>query len=244
MSNKRTELLEKLKIKIFADGADEKGIREFDLNPLIAGFTTNPTLMRNAGIDDYERFARNLLTDITVKPLSFEVFSDEFDDMRRQAHIINSWGPNVYVKIPITNTKGESASDLIGDLLAEGLKLNITAILTMEQVEKIRPCFLKDSMAFISIFAGRIADTGRDPVDHINHSLEIFKDCPNAETLWASCREVFNIFEADRLGCHIITVPHSILKKLSTVVGLDLGEYSMDTVKMFYNDAMDSGFRI
>lgn len=244
MSNDGKIMLKELKIKLFADGADEKGIREFYSNPHISGFTTNPTLMRSAGIDDYERFAKNILIDITDKPLSFEVFSDDFADMHRQAKIIDSWGSNVYVKIPITNTKGESANELIADLLADGLKLNITAILTMEQVEELRPCFQIDSTAFISIFAGRIADTGRDPTDHIKNSLNLFKDCPKAETLWASCREVFNVFEADRIGCHIITVPHPILKKLISLTGKDLNDYSMDTVKMFYNDAMASGYNL
>lgn len=237
-------MIDDLKIKLFADGADEKGIREFYSDPHISGFTTNPTLMRQAGIDDYERFARNLLIDITDKPLSFEVFSDEFDDMGRQARLISSWGDNVYVKIPITNTKGKSSADLIANLFADGLKLNITAILTKEQVENIRPCFKDDSKAFISIFAGRIADTGRDPAEHITHAIEIYKDCPGAEILWASCREVLNIFQADDLGCHIITVTHPILKKLKSLAGKKLSDYSLDTVKMFYNDAADSGFSI
>jgi transaldolase len=235
--------IDKLRVKIFADGADDKSIRDFNKLPFVKGFTTNPTLMRKAGIDDYERFARSILTEVTEKPISFEVFSDEFDDMGRQARIINSWGPNVYVKIPITNTKRESSVDLIGQLLSEGIKLNVTAILTMEQVEGLRPKFKKDTISVISVFGGRIADTGVDPEDHIRHAVQVFKDCPRTEILWGSCREMFNIFQADRCGCHIITVPNDIIKKFN-MVGRNLADYSLDTVKMFYEDAKASGFVI
>jgi len=234
-------ILSKLKIKVFADGADEKSIRELYPCSHICGFTTNPSLMRKAGVDDYERFARNLLEHVQEKPLSFEVFSDEFPEMKRQAILINSWGANVYVKIPITNTRNESAAPLIATLLKDGLKLNITAMLPPEQVDTIRPHFSKQSQAFISIFAGRISDTGVDPEPVMRYAVESFKDCPHTEILWASCRELFNIFMAERTGCHIITVTHDILKKLN-LLGRNLGEYSLDTVKMFYNDAHDSQY--
>ena len=236
-----TDILSKLNVKIFADGADEKSIRELYPVSHIRGFTTNPTLMRKAGVDDYERFARNLLEYVREKPLSFEVFSDEFSEMERQARVISAWGNNVYVKIPITNTRGESSDPLIATLLKDGLKLNITAMLPRKQVDVIRPHFSKDSQAFISIFAGRIADTGADPEPVMRYAVAAFKDCPHVEILWASCRELFNVFMADRTGCHIITVTHDLLKKLS-LLGRDLNEYSLDTVKMFYNDARDSGY--
>ncbi|MBI3986697.1 MAG: transaldolase [Lentisphaerae bacterium] len=239
----RKPSIENLNIKLFADGADEKKIREFNRFPFIKGFTTNPTLMRNAGVDDYERFARNLLLDIVDKPISFEVFSDEFKDMARQARIINSWGPNVYVKIPITNTRRESAADLIGELLREGIKINVTAILTVEQLDRIRPQFPDKSQSIISVFAGRVADTGRDPKENIRHALNVFRGCPGAEVLWASCRELYNIFEADQVGCHIITVTLPLIAKFASI-GLDLSDYSLDTVKMFYQDAKASGFVI
>jgi transaldolase len=234
-------ILSTLKIKIFADGADEKSIRELYPCSHIRGFTTNPSLMRKAGVDDYERFAKNLLEYVQEKPLSFEVFSDEFPEMMRQARTISSWGKNVYVKIPITNTRGESAAPLIATLLKDGLKLNITAMLPPKQVDEIRPHFTKQSQAFISIFAGRVADTGLDPEPIMRHAVAAFKDFPLTEILWASCRELFNIFMADRTGCHIITVTHDLLKKLP-LLGRDLDEYSLDTVKMFYNDARDSGY--
>ncbi len=236
-----SDILAKLKVKIFADGADEKSIRELYPCAHIKGFTTNPSLMRKAGVDDYERFARNLLEYVRAKPLSFEVFSDEFPEMQRQAKIISGWGENVYVKIPITNTRGESAAPLIATLLKDGLKLNITAMLPQTQVDEIRPHFSKKSQAFISIFAGRISDTGTDPEPVMRYAVEAFKDCPHTEILWASCRELYNVFMADRTGCHIITVTHDLLKKLS-LLGRNLNEYSLDTVKMFYNDARDSGY--
>jgi transaldolase len=235
------DVLSKLKVKIFADGADEKSIRELYPCAHIKGFTTNPSLMRKAGVDDYERFARNLLEYVREKPLSFEVFSDDFSEMKRQAKIISAWGENVYVKIPITNTRGESAAPLIATLLKDGLKLNITAMLPPKQVDAIRPHFSNKSQAFISIFAGRISDTGADPEPVMRYAVEAFKDFPHTEILWASCRELYNVFMADRTGCHIITVTHDLLKKLS-LLGRDLDEYSLDTVKMFYNDARDSGY--
>jgi transaldolase len=236
--------LKDLKVKIFADGADKKGMLELNANPLIQGLTTNPTLMRKAGITEFEAFARDILQGITVKPLSFEVFSDEFPEMKRQAMKINSWAKNVYVKIPITNTRDESSLPLIRDLANEGVKLNITAMLTTKQVEGCAQALHAKAPAFISVFAGRIADTGTDPVPLMRECKKILKDRPAAELLWASVREVLNIFQANDCGCEIVTVPHDILNKALKMAGMDLKELSLDTVKMFANDAKGAGFSL
>jgi transaldolase len=239
-----TEILEKLPIKIFADGADLEGIKELYQKPFIHGLTTNPTLMRKVGISDYETFARTVLETVTDKPISFEVFSDEFPEMRRQALKIRDWQSNVYVKIPITNTRGELALPLIADLVEEGVKVNVTAILTLQQVEGVAGALKKEVPSVVSVFAGRIADTGVDPLPAMKESLKIMEGLPSAELLWASVREVLNIFQAAALGCHIVTVPHDILAKAIKLGGTDLTELSLDTVRMFYQDAAAAGFRL
>lgn len=236
--------LNDLKVKIFADGADKKGMLDLNANPLIKGLTTNPTLMRKAGVTQFEAFARDILQQITVKPVSFEVFSDEFPEMKRQALKINSWAKNVYVKIPITNTRDESSLPLIRDLANEGVKLNITAMLTTKQVEGCAEALHAKAPAFISVFAGRIADTGTDPIPLMLECKKILKDRPEAELLWASVREVLNIFQAEDCGCKIVTVPHDILAKALKLVGTDLKALSLDTVKMFANDATAAGFSL
>ena len=239
---KRT--LKDLPVKIFADGADKKGMLELNANPLIKGLTTNPTLMRKAGLTDFEAFARDILQTITVKPLSLEVFSDEFQEMKRQALKINGWGKNVYVKIPITNTRNESSLPLIKELANAGVKLNVTAILTLEQVKGVAAALNPKVPAVVSVFAGRIADTGVDPVPHMVECKKILKGNPSAELLWASVREVLNIFQANDCGCEIVTVPHDILNKALKMAGMDLKELSLDTVKMFANDAKAAGFNL
>jgi transaldolase len=239
---KRT--LKDLQVKIFADGADKKGMLELNANPLIKGLTTNPTLMRKAGLTDFEAFARDILQGVTKKPLSFEVFSDDFKEMKRQGLKINGWAKNVYVKIPITNTLGESSLPLIKELASEGVKLNITAILTLEQVKGVAKALNPKVPSFVSVFAGRIADTGVDPVPHMIECKKILKGLPSAELLWASVREVLNIFQADDCGCDIVTVPHDILNKALKMAGSDLKELSLDTVKMFANDAKAAGFSL
>jgi transaldolase len=239
---KRT--LKDLTVKIFADGADKAGMLQLNANPLIQGLTTNPTLMRKAGLTDFEAFARDILQTITVKPLSLEVFSDEFSEMKRQALKINGWGKNVYVKIPITNMRNESSLPLIKELAGEGVKLNVTAILTLEQVKGVAGALNPKVPAVVSVFAGRIADTGFDPVGIMTESKTILRNLPQAELLWASVREVLNIFQANDCGCHIVTVPHDILGKAIKMAGMDLGELSLDTVKMFANDAKAAGFSL
>jgi transaldolase len=236
--------LEKLPIKIFADGADLEGIIELYRKSYIKGLTTNPTLMRKVGVTDYEVFARQVLETVTEKPISFEVFSDEFPEMRRQALKMRDWQDNVYVKIPITNTKSESALPLIAELAAEGVKLNVTAILTTEQVKGVAASLSKEISAVVSVFAGRIADTGVDPVPAMKESLKLLKQLPQAELLWASVREVLNIFQAAECGCQIVTVPHDILAKASKLGGMDLVELSLDTVRMFHQDAVAAGFHV
>ena len=236
--------LKDLKVKIFADGADRKGMIELNANPIIQGMTTNPTLMRKAGISDFEAFARDILEHITVKPVSFEVFSDDFAEMKRQAMKINSWAKNVYVKIPITNTRDESSLPLIRELANEGVKLNITAMLTTEQVAGVAGALHTQAPAFISVFAGRIADTGVDPLPLMLECKKILKDRPKAELLWASVREVLNIFQANDCGCKIVTVPHDILNKALKLAGMGLKELSLDTVKMFAADAKAAGFSL
>jgi transaldolase len=233
-----------LTIKIFADGADEKGMRELAANPLIKGYTTNPTLMRAAGLTDYEAFAKRVLEFITDDPISFEVFADDFDEMERQGRKITKWGTNVYVKIPITNTKGESSAEVMKHLACgEGIRLNITGMLTLAQVRTSTEVLAGGPRCIISVFAGRVADTGRDPVPLMTEALDIMRPHRNLELLWASPRELLNIVQADAIGCHIITVTHDLLKKLP-LLGKDLAEYSLDTVKMFHRDATAAGFTL
>jgi transaldolase len=236
--------LKDLKVKLFADGADEKGMLELNANPLIQGMTTNPSLMRKSGIKDYEAFAKKILETITAKPISFEVFSDEFPEMKRQGLKINGWAKNVYVKIPITNTRGESSLPLIKELAGQGIKLNVTAILTLEQVEGVAKALNPRVPAVVSVFAGRIADTGVDPMPEMRECKKLLQGLPQAELLWASVREVLNIFQADEVGCEIVTVPHDILHKAMKMVGLELKNVSLDTVKMFSVDATAAGFTL
>ncbi len=232
-----------LNIKIFADGADIAGILELAQNPLVKGFTTNPTLMHRAGVVEYERFAREVLDVVREVPVSFEVIADSFDDMGRQARKIATWADNVYVKIPITNTSAESSVDLIRDLTADGLKLNVTALTTLEQVEAMSSALSPAVPSIVSVFAGRIADTGVDPVPVMEESLKILAPLPDAELLWASPRELLNVVQAEKCGCHIITVTHDLLRKLSGL-GRDLAAVSLDTVTMFYDDAVRSGLTL
>jgi transaldolase len=236
--------LNDLKVRIFADGADKAGILSLNSNPLIKGMTTNPTLMRKAGIQNYEAFAKDILQSVTVKPISFEVFSDEFSEMRRQALKIAAWQKNVYVKIPITNTRSESSLPLVKELAKEGVQLNITAILTPDQVRGVAAALNPSVPSVVSVFAGRIADTGRDPMQIMRDSLKLLAGQPKAELLWASVREVLNIFQSDECGCHIVTVPHDILGKAMKMVGTDLTALSLDTVKMFATDAQAAGFSV
>jgi transaldolase len=232
-----------LKVKIFADGADLAGMLDLYRNPLIKGFTTNPTLMRAAGITDYEKFSRDVLKAIPDRPISLEVFSDDFAEMEAQARRIASWGENVYVKVPVTNTQGESSLSLVRALAKAGVKQNVTALLTLAQVRDVSAALCHGPSACISVFAGRVADTGRDPVPMMAAAVQMLAIYPHVELIWASPRELLNIFHADQVGCHIITVTHDLLKKLA-LVGKDLDEYSLDTVKMFRNDAVKAGFRL
>ena len=232
-----------LKVKLFADGADLAGMKEMAANPMIKGFTTNPTLMRKAGIADYRAFARDVLAAIPDRPVSFEVFADEFGEMETQAMEIASWGRNVNVKIPVSNTKGEFAGPVIERLSQRGVQVNVTALLTLEQVERVTERLAPQTPAIISVFAGRIADTGVDPVPLMAKAVKIMKAKPKAELIWASPRELLNVFQADAVGCHIITATNDILKKLA-LVGKDLGKYSLETVEMFYKDAKAAGFTI
>ena len=232
-----------LKVKIFADGADKAGMLEMYGKPYIKGLTTNPTLMRKAGIADYRAFANEILAEIKDKPLSFEVFSDDFAEMERQALEIASWGDNVYVKIPITNTKQETCYALVKRLAARKVKLNVTAIMTLSQVRDVVAALDLNVPSYVSVFAGRIADTGRDPMPLMAAAVEILKVAPAAELIWASPRELLNIFQADAIGCQVITVTNDILKKLS-LVGYDLDAYSLDTVKMFRDDAVAAAFKL
>jgi transaldolase len=234
--------LKDLKVKLFADGADKAGMLQLNVNPLIKGMTTNPSLMRKAGVHDYEAFARDILQHITEKPISFEVFSDEFPEMRRQALKIKDWAKNVYVKIPITNTRGKSSLPLVRELALEGVKLNVTAILTLEQVAGVAKALNPKMPAVVSVFAGRIADTGVDPMPQMRESKKLLAGLPQAELLWASVREVLNIFQANDCGCEIVTVPHDILTKAMKMTGTDLKKLSLDTVKMFAVDAKAAGF--
>ena len=232
-----------LKVKLFADGADLAGMKEMAANPMIKGFTTNPTLMRKAGITDYKAFALEVLQLIRDRSVSFEVFADDFGEMQAQALEIASWGKNVNVKVPVTNTRGEFAGALIERLSRKGVKLNVTALLTLDQVKRVTERLAPETPAIISVFAGRIADTGRDPLPIMADSVRVMKARPNAELIWASPRELLNVFQADQVGCHIITATNDILKKLA-LVGKDLDKYSLETVEMFYKDAKAAGFTI
>lgn len=235
--------VEELKVQIFADGADKAGMLEMYEKPYIKGLTTNPTLMKKAGITDYQAFCKDILASIKDKPLSFEVFSDDFVEMERQALEIASWGENVYVKIPVTNTRQQTCYALVKRLAAKKVKLNVTAIMTLTQVRDVVASLDPNIPSYVSVFAGRIADTGRDPVPLMAEAVKILKVTPAAELIWASPRELLNIFQADEIGCHVITVTNDILKKLS-LVEYDLDAYSLDTVKMFYNDALGAGFKL
>ena len=232
--------IDSLQTKIFADGADRQGMLEMYAKSFISGFTTNPTLMRKAGIADYRDFARNVLCAIRDRPISFEVFSDDFCEMERQARDIASWGPNVYVKIPVTNTRGEPSYDLIRCLSRSGVRVNVTAVLTLDQVERAVDALGGGAPGNVSVFAGRIADTGRDPVPFVAEAVHIASAAPRVEVIWASPRELFNVVQADDAGCHIITVTSDLLKKLP-LLGKDLAELSLDTVKMFHDDAIKAG---
>ena len=235
--------VEELKVKIFADGADKAGMLEMYEKPFVKGLTTNPTLMKKAGITDYRAFCKDILNSIKDKPLSFEVFSDDFSEMERQALEIASWGENVYVKIPITNTKQEACYGLVKRLAAQKVKLNVTALMTLNQVRNVVASLDPHVPSYVSVFAGRVADTGYDPVPMMATAVDILKAAPASELIWASPRELLNIFQADDIGCHVITVTNDILKKLS-LVGYDLDEYSLDTVKMYYKDAVEAGFKL
>lgn len=235
--------VENLKVQIFADGADKNGMLEMYNKPFIKGLTTNPTLMKKAGIKDYEAFSKEILSEVKDKSISFEVFSDDLDEMEMQALKIAEWGENVYVKIPVTNTKGIPTYSLINKLSHKGVKVNVTAIMTLEQVRDVVLSLNNDVPSYVSVFAGRIADTGVDPVPLMSAAVKITSLKSKAEVIWASPRELLNVFQADEIGCQIITVTNDILKKLE-LVDYDLNSYSLDTVKMFYNDALSAGYKI
>jgi transaldolase len=235
--------IDRLRTRIFADGADVEGMLKLAAEPHIRGFTTNPTLMRKAGVADYRAFAREVLDQITDRPISFEVFTDEPAEMRSQALEIASWGPNVYVKIPVTTTRGESTAELVADLSAAGVQVNVTALMTERQVETVSGALRGGAPSCVSVFAGRIADTGRDPLPIMSGALRILRDVPSAELIWASPREVLNILQADAIGCHIITVTYDLLAKLRTL-GKDLDEFSLETVRMFHDDAHRAGYSL
>ncbi len=234
--------IEDLKVKIFYDGSDKKDMLDMNNKNFIKGFTTNPSLMKKAGINNYKSFAKDILGTIKEKPISFEVFSDDFYEMEKQAMEIASWSNNVYVKIPITNTRKKNSKELIKRLTKKKVKLNITALMTLEQIKSILPVLNKDVPNIISVFAGRIADTGRDPIPLMTNCLKEIKINPKSKLLWASSRELLNIFQADQIGCHIITVSKDIIKKIR-MVGYDLEEYSLDTVKTFYEDSVKASFK-
>ncbi|HTR76448.1 MAG TPA: transaldolase [Solirubrobacterales bacterium] len=236
-------MLRDLSTRIFADGADLDGILALADDPYIAGFTTNPTLMWKAGLTDYADFAQRLLERITTHPISFEVFADDAEEMRRQARKIAAWGPNVYVKIPITTTAGEPMAALVRELSEDGVQVNVTAMFTTAQVELITAAVKDGAPSYLSVFAGRIADAGVDPVPIMAHSVEIMKEAPLAELIWASPREILNVVQADQIGCHIITVTHDLLKKLPSL-GKDLDQFSLETVQMFHRDALAAGFTL
>lgn len=239
-----TMRIDDLRVQIYADGADLESLLALNRNPAIKGMTTNPTLMRKAGIADYERFARQVLAEVTEKPISFEVFSDEFPEMHRQALKIAGWQQNVYVKIPITNTRGESSIPLIARLAKEGVKVNVTAMLTLDQIRCVAQALQPEVPAIASLFGGRIADTGRDPAPMMCEALQILRGLPKAELLWASVREILNIAQAEACGVHIVTVGHEILAKALKMWGMDLDALSLETVKMFASDAAHAGYRL
>lgn len=235
--------LRELKVRIFADGADLAGMLEMYRNPLIKGFTTNLTLMRKAGVADYEGFARDAVRAMPDRPISFEVFTDDFDEMYRQAGKITAWGDNVYVKIPVTNTEGRPSTELVARLARSGVRLNVTALMTLDQVRDVAAAMAEGPGGYVSVFAGRIADTGRDPVPVMAAAVELLRPYPNLELIWASPRELFNIFQADAVGCHVITVVNDVLRKLD-LIGKDLHRYSLETVRMFHHDAAAAGYRL
>jgi transaldolase len=235
--------LSQLSVKIFADGAVKSEMAEMYRNPQIKGFTTNPTLMRKAGINDYKAFALDVLQVIRDRPISFEVFSDELEEMKRQALLIRDWGKNVYVKIPVTNTRSEPTTSLVRELSLAGVQLNITAMTTFEQIAEMSKALQGGVPAFLSLFAGRVADTGRDPVPIMSAAADLLRQHPGQELIWASPRELLNVFQADEIGCHVITVTMDILKKLH-LVGKDLKEFSLETVKMFRDDAQTAGYNL
>jgi len=235
--------LSKLRVKIFADGADRTGMLEMYRNPVIRGFTTNPTLMRKAGVTDYPAFARDIVRAIPDRPISFEVLSDDLDEMERQSRVITQWGENVYVKIPVTTTLGESSVPVVRSLTRAGIKVNVTALLALDQVREVCAALAGGAPAFVSVFAGRVADTGRDPVPLMAAAMELLRPQPQIELIWASPRELLNVFQADAVGCHVITATHDVLAKLA-LIDKDLHEYSLDTVKMFREDAVKAGFTL
>jgi transaldolase len=236
-----TERLNQLKVKIYADGADRAGMLAMYAKPYVKGFTTNPTLMRKAGITDYRAFAREMLEAIPDRPISFEVFADDTSEMKRQAYEIASWGENVYVKIPVTNTRAEDTYELVHLLVHSGVKVNITAVMTLGQVEMITAAVFGGEPCLVSVFAGRIADTGRDPLPIMSEAMDLLRNAPNAELLWASPRELLNVWHAESVGCHVITVTNDVLNKLE-LLGKDLDEYSLETVRMFQRDAAAAGY--
>ena len=236
-------MIDDFNVKIFADGADLDSILALAAEPHIAGFTTNPTLMWKAGLTDYEEFARRLLERITIHPISFEVFADDAEEMRRQAQMIATWGDNVYVKIPVTTTSGESMAALVRELSEGGVKVNVTAVFTTAQVELLTAAVKDGAPSYISVFAGRIADAGIDPVPLMARAVDIMVAAPRSELIWASPREILNVVQADQIGCHVITVTHDLLKKLP-LLGKDLMQYSLETVQMFRNDALSAGFTL
>lgn len=236
-------MLNDLNVKVFADGADLDGILALAENPRISGFTTNPTLMWKAGLTDYEDFAQRLLESITIHPISFEVFGDDADEMRRQARLIASWGPNVYVKIPVTTTSGESMAPLVRELSEDGVQVNVTAVFTTAQVELITAAVKDGAPSYISVFAGRIADAGVEPVPIMAKAVDIMVDAPRAELIWASPREILNVAQADRVGCHVITLTNELIAKLDSL-GKDLDQFSLETVQMFHRDAAAAGFTL
>lgn len=236
-------MLDSLDVKIFADGADLDGILRLAADRRISGFTTNPTLMWKAGLTDYEEFAKRILEAVTTHPISFEVFADDADEMRRQAHKIAAWGENVYVKIPVATTAGEPMAPLVRELSEDGIRVNVTAVFTPQQVELLTSALKDGAPSYISVFAGRIADAGIDPVPLMARAVDIMVDAPRAELIWASPREILNVVQADHVGCHIITVTHEMLPKLD-LLGKDLHQYSLETVQMFRRDAVAAGFML
>jgi transaldolase len=238
-----TTMLDQISTRIFADGADLDGILALAADLRIAGFTTNPTLMRKVGLTDYAGFAHDLLERVTERPISFEVFADDILEMRRQAHEIASWAQNVYVKIPVTSTSGESMAPLARDLSEDGVKVNVTALFTTAQVELIAAAMADGAPSFISVFAGRIADAGVDPMPIMARAVQIMREAPRSELIWASPREILNLVQANDVGCHIITITHELLRKLDGL-GKSLEQFSLETVRMFHDDALAAGFTL